>query len=64
MIAWMVALTMLGLCALALALFIRKVQGMKGGVAAAHAEFLKQVGYPYVSAIGVKIRVDLLKRSG
>lgn len=54
MMTWLIALTILALCALALILFIRKVRGMKGDVDAAQAEFLQKVGYEYVSTLTLK----------
>jgi len=51
MSGWLVVLIIVALGAGALILFIRKVQGMKGDVDAARAEFLQQVGYEYVSTL-------------
>jgi hypothetical protein len=54
MTAWLVAFIILALGALALLLFIRRIQRMKGAVTAARAEFQQQVGYEYVSALTPK----------
>ena len=48
---WLLVLPIVALCAGALILFIRKMQGLKGAVDAARAEFLQKVGYEYVSAL-------------
>src|SRR5438045_8127055 len=54
MIVWLVALTILTLCAVALILLVRKTQGMKGEVDAARVDFLQRVGYEYASALTPK----------
>jgi hypothetical protein len=48
-----VVLLIVGGCAAALILFIKKMQGLKGEVDAAKADFLQQVGYEYASMLTV-----------
>jgi hypothetical protein len=54
MMAWSITLTIVALCALSLAVLLRKTRAMKGDVDAARAAFRQQVGYEYVSALTLK----------